>query len=53
MYSILGMNKLICKKQFGMNHSTSHALINMSESIKDKLDTGHHVGGLLKKLLIP
>ena len=29
-----------------INNSTSHALINMTEFIKDKLDTGHPVGGL-------
>ena len=48
MYSFLDVNKLIYNKQFGFrsNHSTSHALINTTEVIKEKLDSGFHVGGI-------
>ena len=48
MYSFLDVNKLIYNKQFGFrsNHSTSHALINTTEFIKEKLDSGFHVGGI-------
>ena len=48
MYSFLHVNKLIYNKQFGFrsNHSTSHALINTTEFIKEKLDSGFHVGGI-------
>ena len=46
MYSFLGVNKLIYNKQFGFrsDHSTSRALINTTEFIKEKLDSGFHVG---------
>ena len=44
----LDVNKLIYNKQFGFrsNHSTSHAVINTTEFIKEKLDSGFHVGGI-------
>ena len=40
-------NILIYSKQFGFRgkHSTSHALINTTEYIKKKLDTGFQVAG--------
>ena len=40
MYSFLEKNKLLNQKQFGFwqNHSTSHALINLTETIKRQLD---------------
>ena len=48
MYSFLDVNKLIDNKQFGFrsNHSTSHALINTTEFITEKLYSGFHVGGI-------
>ena len=40
MYSFLEKNKLLNQNQFGFrqNHSTSHALINLTETIKRQLD---------------
>ena len=29
-----------------LDHSTSHALINTTEFIKEKLDSGSHIGGI-------
>ena len=48
MHSVLDVNKLIYNKQFGFrsNHSTSHALRNNTEFLKEKLDSGPHVGGI-------
>ena len=40
--------KLIYNRQFGFraNHSTNHALITMTESIKSYLDNGEFVAGI-------
>ena len=40
MYSFLEKNKLLNNNQFGfrLNHSTSHALINLTETIKRQID---------------
>ena len=48
MYEFLESNKLIYNRQFGFraNHSTNHALISMTESIKSFLDTGDFVAGI-------
>ena len=48
MYKFLEDNKLIYTKQFGFraNHSTNHALISMTESIKSFLDCGNYVAGI-------
>ena len=48
MYEFLESNKLIYNRQFGFraNHSTNHALISMTESIKSFLDSGDFVAGI-------
>ena len=48
MYEFLELNKLIYNRQFGFraNHSTNHALISMTESIKSFLDSGDFVAGI-------
>ena len=48
MYSFLEENKLIYNQQFGFrsNYSTEHALINLTEYIKNLLDSGNIVCGL-------
>ena len=48
MYQFLESNKLIYNRQFGFraNHSTNHALISMTESIKSFLDNGDFVAGI-------
>ena len=42
MFKFLESNKLIYTRQFGFraNHSTNHALVSMTESIKSFLDNG-------------
>ena len=42
MFKFLESNKLIYTRQFGVraNHSTNHALVSMTESIKSFLDNG-------------
>ena len=46
MYKFLEENKLIYNKQFGFrsHHSTNHALISMTESIKNNLDNKLMIG---------
>ena len=48
MYDFIEKNKLIYKCQFGFRskHSTTHALISITESIKSLIDTGNIVGGV-------
>ena len=48
IYEFLESNKLIYNRQFGFraNHSTNHALISMTESIKSYLDNGEFVAGI-------
>ena len=48
MYSFLEENKLIYNQQFGFrsNYSTEHALINLTEYIKNLLDSGNIVCGV-------
>ena len=48
MYEFLESNKLIYSRQFGFraNHSTSHALISMTETIKSFLDRGNFDAGI-------
>ena len=48
MYSFLEKNKLLNQNQFGFrqNHSTSHALINLTETIKRQLDGKKTVAGV-------
>ena len=48
MYKFLDKNHLLYDKQFGFRnkHSTSHALINLTESIKNYLDNKELVSGI-------
>ena len=48
MYKFLESNKLIYNKQFGFcaSHSTNHALISITESIKSYLDNGEFAAGI-------
>ena len=48
MYSFLEENKPIYNRQFGFrsNYSTEHALINLTEYIKNLLDSGNIVFSL-------
>ena len=48
MYDYLDKNKLIYVRQFGFRakHSTNHAIIFTSESIKSYIDTGNYVSGV-------
>ena len=48
MYGFLDQTKLIYKHQFGFraNHSTNHALISITESVKYSIDEGNYVGGV-------
>ena len=52
MYEFLGKNNLLYDKQFGFrsNHSTSHALISLTDSIKNHLDNKKLVVFLLTLL---
>ena len=52
VYSYLNDNELIYKKQFGFrsNHSTSHALISITENIKSQIDSGLYVCGIFVDL---
>ena len=47
-YHFLNANKLINISQFGFrsNHSTNHALINITKRIKSLVDTGQYVCGI-------
>ena len=48
MYAFLEKNNLLHDKQFGFrsNHSTMHALISLTESIKNYLDKKEIVSGI-------
>ena len=48
MYKSLDVNNLIYNRQFGFrtNHSTEHALISLTENIKNLLDSGNVVCGV-------
>ena len=48
MYSFLTENNLIYDRQFGFrsNHSTNHALINLTEDIKSYMDRGYIAAGV-------
>ena len=48
MYDFAEQNKLIYDRQFGFcaRHSTNHALICTTESIKSQIDQGNYVGGV-------
>ena len=52
MFCYLTKNNLIYKRQFGFreNHSTNHALISITESIKADIDKGNIVGGIFLDL---
>ena len=52
MYSYLTKKDLIYSKQFGFrsNHSTNHAIISITEHIRDLLDNGHYVCGIFVDL---
>ena len=52
MYSFLEINKLLQDKQFGFRskHSTTHALISLTESIKNVLDKKEIVSGIFYRL---
>ena len=43
MYKFLDVNNLIYNRQFGFrtNYSTEHALISLTENIKNLLDSGN------------
>ena len=48
MYSFLSNEKLIFDKQYGFrsNYSTTHALISLTERLKNYLDSVHIVAGV-------
>ena len=48
IFHYLTENNMIYKRQFGFreNHSTNHALISITETIKASIDTGNIVGGV-------
>ena len=48
MYDFAEQNKLIYERQFGFRarHSTNHALISTTESIKSQIDQGNYMGGV-------
>ena len=52
MYSFLTSEKLIYEKQFGFrsNYSTNHALISLTEKLKNHLDSGLFVAGVFVDL---
>ena len=57
MYDFIDKNQLIYERQFGFRakHSTKHALISTTESIKSQIDKGNYVAGVFidfQKLLI-
>ena len=49
LYTFLNNNNIICNLQFGyrQQHSTSHALINITENIRKALDDGNVDCGVL------
>ena len=57
LYDFLEVNKILHSLQFGFRqkHSTSHALISMTEKIRNSIDNGNYDCGIfidLKRLLI-
>ena len=52
MCNFIEKNKKLCNKLFGLrqSHSTSHALIILSESIKHHLDDKKRVAGIFIEL---
>ena len=48
LYSFLNIYNCITELQFGFraNHSTSHALVSITEQIREALDTGHFACGI-------
>ena len=48
MYDYLDKNKLFYSHPFGFRakHSTNHALISITETIRSHIDTGNYVGGV-------
>ena len=48
MYDFIDKNQLIYERQFGFRtkHSTNHALISTTESIKSQIDKGNYVAGV-------
>ena len=48
VYSFLNLHKCIYELQFGFrsNHSTNHALIRLTENIREALDKGHYTCGI-------
>ncbi len=52
MYNYLSKNNMIYSRQFGFraNHSSNHALISCTESIKKELDKKITVGGVFLDL---
>ena len=52
VYSYLVKNNLIFSKQFGFcsNYSTNHALLSITERIKDLVDSGKYVCGVFVDL---
>ena len=52
MFCYLTKNNFIYKRQFGFreNHSTNHALISITETIKADIDKGNVVGGIFLDL---
>ena len=48
LYKLFEDNKLIYNLQFGFQqkHSTSHALIHLTENIREKLDSGKYGCGI-------
>ena len=48
VYSYLIKNEMIYSKQFGFrsNHSTNHAIVSITEHIRQLLDKGHYVCGI-------
>ena len=49
MYAFLEKNNLLQDKQFGFRskHSTTHALISLTESIKNDIDKKEIVSGII------
>ncbi len=52
IYSYLDQKKLLYSKQFGFrgNHSTNHAIISLTEHIRNLLDKGEYVCGIFVDL---
>ena len=52
LYNFLEINEILHPLQFGFrkNHSTSHTLISMTETIKKTIDNGHFGCGIFIRL---